>query len=38
MKNEKQIKASNGYVMLLVLLVVIMSMVAGLLITKNPIF
>lgn len=38
MKNEKQIKASNGYVMLLVLLVVIMSMVAGLLITKNPLF
>ena len=38
MKNEKQIKASNGYIMLLILLVVIMSMVAGLLITKTPLF
>ncbi len=38
MKNEIKINASNGYVMLLVLLGVIVAMVAGLIITKNPLF
>lgn len=38
MKNEKQIKVSNGYAMLVVLLVVIVGTVVGLLITHNPLF
>ena len=38
MKKEKRIKASNGYIMLLVLLVVIVTMVLGLVITQNPLF
>ncbi|MEW7279489.1 SPFH domain-containing protein [Aquimarina sp. 2201CG1-2-11] len=38
MKKETQIKATNGYLMLLVLLVVVISMVVGLLVAKNPIF
>jgi len=38
MKNEIKINASNGYVMLLVLLGVIVAMVAGLIITENPLF
>ncbi|MFT6502377.1 MAG: regulator of protease activity HflC (stomatin/prohibitin superfamily) [Crocinitomicaceae bacterium] len=38
MKNEKQIKAINGYIMLLVLLGVIIAMVTGLIITKSPFF
>ncbi len=38
MKNEKQIKPINGYIMLLVLLAVIVSMAAGLIITENSIF
>ncbi len=38
MKNEIKINASNGYVMLLVLLGVIVAMVAGLIIMKNPLF
>ncbi|MFT4662010.1 MAG: regulator of protease activity HflC (stomatin/prohibitin superfamily) [Ulvibacter sp.] len=38
MTNEKINKASNGYVMLLVLLGVIISAIAGLIITKSPIF
>lgn len=38
MKNEKQIKASNGYIMLLVLFGVILSTVLGLIITENPLF
>lgn len=38
MKNEKRIKASNGYIMLLVLLMVIVGMVMSILITKNPVF
>lgn len=38
MKNEKEIKASSGYVMLLVLLGVVGGMIAGLLITESPLF
>jgi regulator of protease activity HflC (stomatin/prohibitin superfamily) len=38
MKNEIKIKASNGYTMLLVLLVVIVGMVVGLVTTQNPLF
>ncbi|MDY8137705.1 SPFH domain-containing protein [Aquimarina sp. 2201CG5-10] len=38
MKKETQIKATNGYVMLLVLTVTIVSMVAGLLMFENPLF
>jgi len=38
MKNEKQIKATSGYIMLLVLLVTITIMVTGLVITKNPLY
>ncbi|MFT7086288.1 MAG: regulator of protease activity HflC (stomatin/prohibitin superfamily) [Vicingaceae bacterium] len=38
MKNERQIKAINGYIMLLVLLGVIISMLTGLIITKSPFF
>ena len=38
MTNEKHIKTSNGYLMLLVLLGVIISMVVGLIITENPLF
>ncbi len=38
MKKETEIKASNGYVMLLVLLVVFAGMISGILITKNPAF
>lgn len=38
MNNEKQIKVSSGYVMLLVLLIVILAIVAGLIILKNPLF
>lgn len=38
MKNEKEIKASSGYVMLLVLLAVIVGMVTGLIITESPFF
>jgi regulator of protease activity HflC (stomatin/prohibitin superfamily) len=38
MENEKQIKPTSGYVMLLVLLAVIMGMIAGLVITENPLF
>jgi regulator of protease activity HflC (stomatin/prohibitin superfamily) len=38
MENEKQIKPTSGYVMLLVLLAVIMGMIAGLVITENSLF
>lgn len=38
MKNEKPIKAKNGYVMLIVLFVLIISLISGIVITKNPIF
>ncbi|GAA4270892.1 SPFH domain-containing protein [Aquimarina gracilis] len=38
MKNEKNIKASNGYVVLGLLLVVIASMIVGLVTIKNPLF
>jgi regulator of protease activity HflC (stomatin/prohibitin superfamily) len=38
MKKEKKINPSNGYIMLLVLLGLILSMVASLIITKNPLF
>lgn len=38
MKKETQIKATSGYVMLFVLAVAIISMVLGLIMTKNPIF
>ncbi len=37
MKNEKQIKATNGYVMLLVLLVLIIIMVLGAALFQNPV-
>ncbi len=36
MKNEKQIKPTSGYVMLLVLLAVIITMVVGLAMSKSP--
>ncbi len=38
MKHEKNIKTSNGYVVLGVLLVVIASMIIGLIVFKNPLF
>lgn len=38
MKKEKRIEARNGYMMLLVLLVIIVSMIVGLIGTKNPLF
>ncbi len=38
MKKEKQIKSSNGYVMLLVLLGVIFCMVVGFIVVKSPLF
>lgn len=38
MKKETQIKATNGYLMLLVLIVTILSMMIGLLMVKNPFF
>jgi regulator of protease activity HflC (stomatin/prohibitin superfamily) len=38
MKKEKQLKGSNGYVMLLVLIIIITLTITGLLMTKNPLF
>ncbi len=38
MKNEQNIKASNGYVVLVVLLLVIVTIVVGLIMTENPLF
>ena len=38
MKNEKQITPTSGYTMLFVLLVIIISTVGGILITKSPLF
>lgn len=38
MKNENSIKAKNGYVMLLVLIALVISLIAGIAITKNPEF
>lgn len=38
MKNEKEVKASSGYVMLMVLFVLIIGMIAGFIITKSPFF
>ncbi len=38
MKNEKTIKAQNGYIFLLLLLIVFGGMIAGLVTTKNPVF
>ena len=38
MKKETQIKATNGYVMLLVLVVAITTMILGIVMTKNPLF
>lgn len=36
MKNEKQIKATNGYVMLFVLLIIIIVMILGIVLLQNP--
>jgi regulator of protease activity HflC (stomatin/prohibitin superfamily) len=38
MKNEKEIKPSSGYLMLLVLLAVLAGMIIGVIVTKNPAF
>ena len=38
MKNEKSIKAKNGYTMLVVLFALFITMVSGVLLTKNPLF
>jgi regulator of protease activity HflC (stomatin/prohibitin superfamily) len=38
MKNEKTLKASNGYVMFVVLIAVIAAMITGLVLTNNPLF
>jgi regulator of protease activity HflC (stomatin/prohibitin superfamily) len=38
MKNENSIKAKNGYLMLLVLIALVISLIAGIAITKNPEF
>jgi len=38
MKNEKQIKPINGYIILLVLLSIIISIAVSLIITENPLF
>jgi regulator of protease activity HflC (stomatin/prohibitin superfamily) len=38
MKKEKQIKATSGYIMLLVLLGAIITMIVGLIISENPLF
>lgn len=38
MKNEKEIKAGSGYLILLVLLAVLAGMIIGVIVTKNPAF
>ncbi|SEL37261.1 SPFH domain / Band 7 family protein [Aquimarina amphilecti] len=38
MKHEKNIKAANGYVMLMVLLLLIVGVITGMVITENPLF
>ncbi|WP_299185681.1 SPFH domain-containing protein [uncultured Aquimarina sp.] len=38
MKQEKNIKTSNGYMMLMVLLLLIVGVVTGIVVTKNPLF
>ena len=38
MKNEKSVKATSGYIMLLVLFVLIAVMIGGLVVTSNPAF
>lgn len=38
MKKEKQIEATSGYTMLLVLLGTVIGMIGGLIITNNPLF
>lgn len=38
MKNEKTLKASNGYVMFVVLIAVVAAMITGLILTENPLF
>ena len=38
MKNEKNIKAGNGYIAFIILLITIGSMITGLIMTENPLF
>ncbi|WP_299767193.1 SPFH domain-containing protein [uncultured Dokdonia sp.] len=38
MKNETQLQPTNGYIMLFVLFIVIISMIVGVVVTKNPMF
>lgn len=38
MKNEKEIKASSGYLALLIMAIVLVSIIVGIILTKNPVF
>jgi len=38
MKNEKEIKASSGYVALLIMAIILVTIIVGIIITKNPVF
>lgn len=38
MKNEKEIKAASGYVALLIMAIILVTIILGIIITKNPVF